>query len=186
MGKKQNNFDYTNELKYSLDIMHEQSRFAEAKNASMVVFTSALFVGILSNVNSIRKLIVFDNDNLCIFKENAYKTFIISFLLTLIVSFVISIISFIPRIRQKSVERGETHNILFFDENRTFSSSEELDDYYSEKYKDMSLYNKDIANQIYNLSKIAKRKYDFFKFSAWNCVFGFIFSIVISFIVWCF
>ena len=85
-----------------------------------------------------------------------------------------------------SILCGKTMLCVFFDENVTFASSEKLAAYYSEKYKDMSLYNKDIANQIYNLSKIARRKYDFFKFSAWSCVFGFIFSIVVSFIVWCF
>lgn len=185
MSKKQDNIDFTNELKYSLDIMHEQSKFAETKNASMIVFTSALFIGILSNIDAIRKLLLFENTKLLVFKENAYKTFIILFLLTLVFSFIISIISFIPKIRQKSVERGSFHNILFFDENTIFDSSEQLGEYYSEKYKDISLYNKDLANQIYNLSKIANRKYKFFKFSAWILVFGFILSIIVSFIVWC-
>ncbi len=185
MSKKQDNIDFTNELKYSLDIMHEQSKFAEAKNASMIVFTSALFIGILSNINAIQNLLVFKNTKFWVFKENAYKIFIILFLITLIISLIISIISFIPKIKQKSVERGNTHNLLFFDENTNFVSSEQLCDYYSEKYKDISLYNKDLANQIYNLSKIANRKYKFFKFSAWIFVFGFILSIIVSFIVWC-
>ena len=63
MSKKQDNFDYTDELKYSLDIMHEQSRFAETKNASMIVFTSALFVGVLSNVDNIKELIFYNDSN---------------------------------------------------------------------------------------------------------------------------
>ncbi len=186
MSRKNDTLNYTDELKYSLNIMHEQSKFAETKNASMIVFTSALFVGILANVDAIKSLIIFDTSRFPVFKDNSYKAFIIIFLFTLIISFIISIISFLPKIGQKSVERGKTRNLLFFDENITFTSSEELEEYYSNKYKNKELFNKDIANQILNLSKIAKSKYVFFKVSAWTCVFGFIMSCVVAFAVWYF
>ncbi len=199
-------FDLTNELKYSLEIMHEQSRYAETKNASMIVFTSAIFIGIISNIENIRDLITFETDKLLCFNEIAFKTFIILILITNIASFAFSLLSFLPKINQKIIERGDRkadilkfyssenrvasndnsskHNVLFFDTNTTFNNSDELYSFYSEKYGDVSLYDKDIANQIFNLAKIAKRKYKFFNYSLKCFSFGFLISLVISIIVW--
>ena len=75
MSKKKDILDFTTELKYSLDIMHEQAKFAETKNASMIVFTSAIFIGVISNVDEIRNLIVVENKNFPTFNEFAFKLF---------------------------------------------------------------------------------------------------------------
>ncbi len=188
---------YKDELKYALDIMHEQSRFAETKNVSMIVFSSALFVGILSNINEIRNFIIIDSSILPVFNENAYKIFILSILITLFISFIFSILAFFPKINQKSFERfdgkknlendsekKDEYNLLFFDTNRKFSSSEALYQFYSNKYKDVETYNKDIANQIYNLSIIARWKYDCFSRAIKCCTCGFGISILLTIIIW--
>lgn len=206
MANKKTSIDLTNELKYSLDIMHEQSRYAETKNASMIVFTSAIFIGIISNTENIKDLFTFETDKLPCFNEIAFKVLLILILLTNIASFICSLLSFLPKINQKIVERGDRkekksvtnstenvsteeenlskHNLLFFDTNTTFNNSNDLYSFYSSKYSNASLYDKDISNQIFNLSKIAKRKYDFFKYSLKCFSFGIPISFFISFIVW--
>ena len=206
MANNKKSIDLTNELKYSLDIMHEQSRYAETKNASMIVFTSAIFIGIISNTENIKDLITFETDKLPCFNEIAFKTLLVLILLTNIASFICSLLSFLPKINHKIVERGDRkennsdsdasendssedknlakHNVLFFDTNTTFDNSNDLYTFYSIKYSDASLYDKDISNQIFNLSKIAKRKYDFFNYSLKCFSFGFPISFLISFIVW--
>ena len=195
MGKKKDILDFTTELKYSLDIMHEQAKFAETKNASMIVFTSAIFIGVISNVEEIRNFIIVENNIFLPFNEFAFKLFIFLILFVLAGSFIFSIRSFFPQINQKSIERYDRnnqmqrngvrkqHNMLFFDTNVTFSSSEELYECYYNKYKDLEKYNKDISNQIYNLSKIAKWKYTYFSKSIKWCKYGFIVAVVIPMIV---
>ncbi len=162
MSKKQKKIDYKNELKYALDIMHEQSRFAETKNASMIVFTSALYVGLLSNVDNIKELIFYNDANHNALTDYGFYLLIIFSFLTFAVSFFYSLKAFFPKISQPSIERNGK-NILFFDTNTSFSNSKELHKYYKTKYKNKSEFEKDLSNQILNLSKIAKWKYDCFK-----------------------
>lgn len=162
MSKKQKIIDYKNELKYALDIMHEQSRFAETKNASMIVFTSALFIGLLSNVDNIKELIFYNGANHNALSDYGFYLFIIFSFFTFAVSFFYSMQAFFPKISQPSIERNGK-NILFFDTNTSFSNSKELYKYYKKKYKNKSEFEKDLSNQILNLSKIAKWKYDCFK-----------------------
>ena len=166
MSKKKNSINLTEELKYSLDIMHEQSRYAETKNASMIVYTSAIFIGIISNVENIKAVMIVDFSFLPPFREGVFKLFIILILLTLFISFIFSLLSFWPIINQNIVEgydkndfSNKGNNVLFFEKNTDFSSSEDLYAFYSKKYESLDLYNKDIANQILNLSRIADRKY---------------------------
>ena len=97
--------DFKNELKYALDIIHEQTRFAETKNVSMIVFTSALFIGIISNLNNIRDFIIIEDSRFLVFNEIAYKFFIFAVLITLCISFIFSILAFFPKIKQDSIER---------------------------------------------------------------------------------
>ena len=171
--------------------MHEQSRYAETKNASMIVYTSAIFIGIISNVENIKAVMIVDFSFLPPFREGVFKLFIILILLTLFISFIFSLLSFWPIINQNIVEgydkndfSNKGNNVLFFEKNTDFSSSEDLYAFYSKKYESLDLYNKDIANQILNLSRIADRKYSFFYKSVKTCAFGFMGSCSISFLVW--
>ena len=183
MSKKQDNFEYTDELKYSLDIMHEQSRFAETKNASMIVFTSALFVGLLANTDKIKELIFYKGSNLNALTEYGFRLLIIFSLITFAVTFYYSLKAFFPKISQPSIERNGK-NILFFDTNVSFSNSKELYNYYKKKYKNKSEYEKDISNQILNLSKIAKWKYECFKKSVSVLWKGELISVAIFMIIY--
>lgn len=45
-------------LKYALDIAHNQSNYVKTKNGAMIVFTSAMLIGIISNIENINKLII--------------------------------------------------------------------------------------------------------------------------------
>ena len=172
MGKKHKKNEYI------VDIMHEQSRFAETKNASMIVFTSALFIGLLSNMDKIKELIFFNVSNLNSLNEFGFHLLIVFSLLTFAVSFYHSLKAFFPRISQSSIERNGK-NILFFDTNVSFSNSKELCKYYMKKYKNKSKFEKDISNQILNMSKIAKWKYEYFKKSVSVLWKGELISVVI-------
>ena len=77
MANKKKSIELRNELKYALDIMHEQSRFAETKNESMIVFTSALFIGLLSNINQLEKLIFYNDSNKTHLAQYGFHLFII-------------------------------------------------------------------------------------------------------------
>ena len=87
--------------------MHEQSKYSETKNEPMIVFTSAIFIGIISNIENIRNLITFETDRLPCFNEIAFKTVIILILITNIASFVFPLLSFLPKINQKIIERDD-------------------------------------------------------------------------------
>ena len=183
MSNKNKLIDLTNELKYSLDIMHEQSKFSETKNASMIVFTSALFVGVLSNVDNIKELIFYNDSNHNALTDYGFYLFIIASLITFTVTFIFSLKAFFPKISQPSVERNGK-NILFFDTNISFSNSKELYKYYKKKYKSKSEFEKDISNQILNMSKIAKWKYECFKKSVSVLWKGELISIAIFMIIY--
>jgi hypothetical protein len=61
------------EYKYSLQLMHDQSKYAESKNASLIVFSSALIFGIISNIDNIRMLFFWNNLTfLPFFKDDVY------------------------------------------------------------------------------------------------------------------
>lgn len=178
MSNKKNSIELINELKYALDIMHDQSRFAETKNASMIIFTSALFIGLLSNIDQLEKILFYNDSNKTAFAEFGFHLLIILSLITLGVTFYFSLKSFFPKISQPSIERYGK-NILFFDTNISFSNSKELYKYYKKKYKKIIKFEKDISNQILNMSKIAKWKYDCFKKSISALWKGEIFSIAV-------
>ena len=160
----------TDELKYSLSIMHDQSKYAEAKNGSLIVLSGTLLFGIIGNIDNIKKVFIYENIKfLPIFKEDVYLISISLIIAHLFLSMLISLVSFFPQIKQQNLEIQTTKNILFFSSNTSFESNEVLLEYYTKKYHYLKDYNNDISNQILNLARITKRKYDYFRYST-NCL----------------
>ena len=144
--------------------MHDQSKYAESKNASLIVFTSALAFAVISNIDNIRKLFIFEYCNyLPIYKEDVFIIGIITLVIILLTSTVLSLLSFFPQIKQTNLENLNHYNIYFFKANSEFSSSMKLDRYYQKRYKSPSRIRLDMCNQILNISKITERKYKFFR-----------------------
>jgi hypothetical protein len=152
------------EYRYSLQLMHDQSKYAESKNAALIVFTSAFAFAVISNIDNIRNLFLFEHCyNLPLYKEEVFIIGIITFVVILLTSTVLSLLSFFPQIKQTNLENLKHKNIYFFKANSEFSNCMELDRYYQKRYKSPSRIRIDMCNQILNMSKITERKYKHFR-----------------------
>lgn len=123
-------------------------------------------VGFIAAHNNIRNVIISSNFNwLPYFEENLFFICSIVTILILLTSTFISLLSFYPKIVSKDFEMPLTNNIYFFKSMANFNSSKELSDYLKRYYGSEQRHASDLCNQILNLSKIADKKYNLFKYS---------------------
>lgn len=159
------------ELKYVLNIMHDQVKYAENKNSALIVLNAGLVFGIISNFETFKKLFDIKIFNFLInITDNQYKSALFGILTCLFTSMLISLISFIPQVTQNILEKQTSSNILLFSSNSTFKNSLILKNEYTKKYRIQSRYENDIYNQILNLSRIADRKYKLFKIAIYPII----------------
>lgn len=159
------------ELKYALNIMHDQVKYAENKNSALIVLNAGLVFGIVSNFDTFKKMFDFNIFEFSVYyTDNQYKAAIFGILICLLSSMIISLISFIPQVTQNILEKQTSRNIFLFSSNSTFKSSLLLKNEYTKKYRVQSKYESDIYNQILNLSRIADRKYKLFKIAIYPII----------------
>jgi|GEM_PF-551249 len=164
------------DYQFYLTLMHDQVKYAEGKNAAIIVFSGGALIGLINSIDSIMKVLDFTIFGYSLGRnEKLLKLSILIFCVGLFFSIIISILSFIPKVKGKIVEMPKVSNILFFNSNTQFKSGIELKKYYSNRYLSESCLTLDYCNQIRNLSIIAKRKYNYFKYS--------LFPILIAFVV---
>ena len=175
--------EYSDKLEYALNIMHDQSKYAETKNASLIVFTGALWVGILSSLDKIKSLLIFDNSPLS-FSDTVFNIFILILSFVFLTSICCSLISFFPKINQKDLDIQNTNNILLFSSNASIKNCMLLNKAYKSRYKNENNYNIDLSNQILNLSRIAARKYKWFKRSLYCLTIGLVSDLIVCFFLY--
>lgn len=155
------------ELKSNLAVVNEWLRFGEAKNAALIAFNGALSLGLFDKV--------LDQASMNIYL-NWYIWCIICFSLS---SLIIGIISFLPATRIKfhlsSQQTSKVDNLLFFGHISKYESQEYLK-VFAKKIGNNSYqineFDSDISNQLITNSKIALKKFNFFKVSVWVCLIG--------------
>ncbi len=150
-------------LKYILSIAHEQTRFAESKNAALLVFNSGLIIGLLT-------ILPYDLRN-CPLSILLYS---ISYVACNLVSIGFCLLAISPNLaKTKSLQiaKGDDINIFFFKETATISPRELV----KKTYCDLGLYedcsgdriSTQLANEIIIISEITCKKYKRFDSSIW-------------------
>jgi hypothetical protein len=170
-------------LEKVLDLMHEQNKYAESKNASIVVLSGALLIGLISTYDKIPDLLIWIKPLVNIrFSLDYYKSYTLFICLFLIISMILNLIAFLPKILPSKKE-SNIRNIFHFQNNTLFSNHIELENYYKKRYKNRNREENDLYQQIFVVSRIEKRKYTYFKYSLLVLLFGPIISVFIAFIV---
>lgn len=152
-------------LRYIFGLVNDWLKFAETKNAALVVAVSALLVVV------------------CDHFPDAHATpwvrwsCIVGCAL-LVVGGAVSLVSFIPDVNFKwlsaKCERRATHNLFFFGEIAQYSEFDFLDALYDaeslpNQHKKLEA---DLAGQIVKNSQITVRKFAQFKIACWIAVIG--------------
>lgn len=146
--------------------MHDQVKYAESKNSSIILFTSALLIGFVTVNSEIKDLITVNTISfLPQFDPDLFSICSIVLSLLLLLSTFISLLSFYPKITNNKLEKQLTNNMFFFSSLTKFTNSKRLSDYFTIRYINKRRIKIDISNQLLNLSIIAERKYKLFKIS---------------------
>ena len=150
------------ELKEILNNVIDWLKFAEAKNATFIAFNGAGIIGICSFIKDIPENYLFR------------KSYIFFLLIIFLISTIILLISFIPvltPLNHKHKYTNRNSNVIFFGDLSQLTTEELLKKYCkNKKFKDID---KDIAAQIIINSRIALRKFTYFKYAIWLIVIGF-------------
>ncbi|MCQ9207992.1 MAG: DUF5706 domain-containing protein [Omnitrophica bacterium] len=154
-------------LKYIFSNINDWLKFAEAKNAALLVFDTAILVGLVSIVST--------NNGL-----HQYVQYYLYFCMFFIVSSIIlSLLSFIPKLKMPFLYQSQRHfsqdNVLFFGHIAKYGIKEYLELLYSQnnaKYDKKDLFQENLAGQIIINSRIALLKYKLFEIGVWLTIIG--------------
>jgi hypothetical protein len=143
--------------------VNEWLRFAEAKNAVLVALIGSVFFAFL------------DNPIINGFKDNLVgKLYYYNVLLFLLLGFATSLMSFLPQTRlfhSWAVENTPKEpNVFFFGHLSSMTSRALIQMIYSESSKldnELQYIRLCVAEQIITNSRIANRKYSYFRLSLW-------------------
>jgi len=141
-------------------------KFAEAKNALIIVFNSTLIFGILSFYSKIKE-------------ENIYLMYMFMIITMLLIAIVISLLSFIPTLKFLDAPLGrpnDNDNLIFFGDIAKYTPSiyyEKLNDIIPNLEDNKSL-DMQYINQIIINSKITMNKFRQFEVSAWFTIGAFL------------
>jgi hypothetical protein len=151
------------ELKYIFSNVNEWLKFAETKNAALIVFSASIILAILTNITN--------NINIIL------KYYIIICLIFQIISLIISLISFYPTIKISHIlckrnEISEKDNLLFYGNIFKYDEKMYLKSIFNDKVENTTRFELDLAKQIIINSNITLKKYKFFKLSLWFSISG--------------
>ncbi len=141
-------------------------KFAETKNALIIVFNSSIIFGILNFYSVIKD-------------DKAYIVYMLIAMIMLLISIVVSLLSFIPQLKYPYIsfdKPQDTDNLLFFEHIAKYTPAQ-----YYDRMKN-ALPNEKIneafdmyyINQIVANSRIVATKFKQFKISAWFTVGAFL------------
>lgn len=162
------------DLKEIFKNVNDWLKFAEAKNAGVLAFSSGLiFIFLKLQINETNLFLLI-----------TYYGLITTSILAIILIFI-SLSPILNNLFNSNdrIKAGGNKNLYFFGHLMTFNTSEEFLKYLY--YKNGSKYHKnefeeDLANQIITNSRITDRKYKIFKMILNTYLYGFIFSILVS------
>ncbi|MCO6432237.1 MAG: hypothetical protein J5J00_15390 [Deltaproteobacteria bacterium] len=157
-------------LQYILGEVNEWLRYAEQKNAGVLVFNCTLAAAIVTILPQCASA-----DTLCAW-------WVRSILLLLALSAVTALCSFIPRIDLAFLKRRKEHhradNLVFFGEAANYDPEAYLKALYLScnlaESENAPAFMRHYAEQIVQNSRIAKRKFEVFKVAVWLTVAAFV------------
>jgi hypothetical protein len=173
----ENSSKLENKLTYIFSNINEWLKFAEVKNAALIAFLIAAISGLLGFMASFQQL------------HQSLKIGIFFCVVSLIVSCIISLLSFAPKVNRLEIiylhKKGEildSDNLLFFCNLAKYDAntlaSKIADKYFAIELPNPPKIYTDITEQIIINSKIATAKFRFFKI-ALNFVFLAISSLLV-------
>ncbi len=157
-------------------------KFAESKNAVLILFNGGAIYGVLNLYL-----------NLKIENPNFFKAPFIVYMVLSVLSILILLLSFLPQTKLhwlfsfKTTDKKD--NLLFYAHIAKYDEESYLKSickYFGEKEGHFSEYEKALANQIINNSKIALKKYYYFKASLFTTILAIIipgFLLIIKLII---
>lgn len=158
----------TTELANILDRTNDWLKFAEAKNAAILILNCAVLFGALQSLNNEAPLPLL------------MEWFLINLIFFLVAGTIFSAASLISRLNPplwiKFPARKANPNILYFGDISSLSEDSYLVEYYKtlEIQREPSKLDSQYANQIVTNSKIAYIKYRLFNVSAWLSMCAFL------------
>lgn len=161
-------------LKYTFDNINQWLQFAEKKNAILIAFNATLLFGIhrINDITQSESILV-----------NLYYY---SFVLFIMLSAIISIISFIPKFTipwlSSNFKSLKTINMLYWGDLAKLDKENYIEILGIES-KDLTKFDIDLLEQILINSRIAKRKFLLFNYSVWLIVCS-IFTPILSYIIY--
>jgi len=134
-------------------------KFAEAKNAMLIGLNGAILVGI-SQIN---------NHSFFNFNPFFWNGYISIIQILLMFSMVISILSFVPKLHMKVgfYTSSEVKNLWFFESLKSMTNDQILEQIANTDTKKANKVDKDLAEQIKQISIIASSKYLLFTVAVW-------------------
>jgi hypothetical protein len=149
------------EIKYIFGNINEWLKYAEAKNGGLIVFNSALIIGILSSYSSCNHLL--------------FKPSIVVGMISFGVSIFLSLLSQFP-VTQNLIQNSKSlvnPNIYFFGHLSQLNVDKFIDEFKAVYATFVpTKFDKDLINQIIVNSKITATKFLIFKYSTYITVFG--------------
>lgn len=157
-------------LEYILGTVNDWLKFAEAKNAGLLVFAGAACLGLLSFIGATPHLAA------------AWRLGLLSAITLLSLSCLICLLSFSPRVNRlrvvrsrKKVPPADKDNLLFFGDLAGYKAKQLLDTlsrryFGGEEAPEYGKAHQDLANQIIINSRIAVSKYNLFRVALWLAI----------------
>jgi hypothetical protein len=160
-------------LRFIFNNVNEWLKFAEQKNAAIIVFNTAIVLGILGSLKDIKP------DN------HLVKFFLVVILVTNLASVLFALLSFVPILKRRDSHGAGisgNDNLIFYMDIAKYC----VDDYYNAITTRYNLqsneidvnYHRHLISQITNNSKIAKRKYFYFRWAGRITMLGFVILII--------
>jgi hypothetical protein len=175
IGKQLKNYDMNDDLKYTFSLINDWLKYAEAKNAGLIGFNLASIYGIMSTN---------------IIENEKYKAIVGLVLVLLCLSSILCLYSILPVLnkwfrfyKKMSLEefkiKGANSNLLFFGDLASLSSKQYIELFEQKHSVQLTLSEKDFANQITNNSEIALQKFEIFVRAGWLTFISFFLLVIL-------
>jgi len=148
--------------------VNEWLKFAESKNAVLITLVGASIFALAET-----------SDKFGFCNQFFSRLYLINIFVFMILSFLVSLCSFLPQVKLfwlwPEKKATATPNILFYSDLARLSPEELINTIYDtdiDKSNKEYLFKVNFAEQIINNSKIAQRKYNYFRVSVWLVLSG--------------
>ena len=171
-------------LKTIFSYVNNWLRFAEEKNAALIVLNGALLLALISLMGKNVEIPSFIHNNIFYYRLTFF--YLLNFVLFSAFGLMISLISFLPQtkviINSKEEKIKDSDNLIFYSHIAKYDADKYLSKLHNILETESSKYELAYANQIITNSKIAAFKYLHFQVALWLTISS-IFTPIIGYIL---